>query len=1115
MHTAPRPPGTGRSLLLAALGLTALLSLPDLLASPADRVDSTEEKRPAPALEPPAHLYTHARTGQRVIQARISVPRGQWEVIDNEHLETLDTPLLVFDGDAGLPRGRLALKQEIQERIHRPAGIILGLYHSKLALEQNVNPPSANLPEARRQVRIQQQEQMRAQQEKRFDDFMNTSPWPSDPASRGLAPYFHVIPGVQVERGNSNRREVLIVELHPYVNDGKHFVLRANGRWSREPIREDWLRERGIEVTPVHEPGDFDLDPEAEPHRFLARLRTPASAPTAPLSVSLINHATSPGERRTLVLDLTNVEPGERAQFEDWIRERARQWELLARHAPTSLLRHWLDRHPDVYGVNVEPSRSPRDRRGRNPRRQANTTNMVNLLGGRAAIEETLQLQNLRVQRDTGRRHSRQEEMVAIDTIEGVQVPGHDYEELLGNEPGGEMALARQVPVDRLFVHVGDPALLARSLEAGLDFAFQASATVNSNALSYHLKERMLVRLGLQSDWVKILLESGAIAEIAMFSPDLFFIDGTELTVILRFQDAEKLAPLRRLLGLSDAGDGKILVRGGPHPSYWSLRDDFLILSSHRGELEQVIELSERGGEGSLGASAEFRYMLTRLPPGENTRGYVYFSDPFIRRMVGPEVKIGQYRRLLARATLEKLNAAVLHHRADGLEEEPTLERLVDLGYVEPGLDRDEYSLDAGFIAASKTYGRIGDLSTLSEVSVERVSPEEARAYEVYVRDYSRFWRQFFDPIAIRLDEMGKGEFQAEIFILPLIDSSIYEMVRGALLSREDDRALEIPALEPDPALVMSLNLTEEFRTRMLSNSATLLERTGIDPRIFDHLGPALHFAVLDADPVIALGSGDIFGGTGADLRRGFNSSQTLLFPLLSSMLTRPCKLYLEVDDENAVRNFLRRAGRYNPGINRRGFGFGDFEMDLGQHGEDDRWLLTMNIFGVIKYRLGILVRDGHLVISNQPWNADAEIRPDLPGTPSLAGARLSVSPGSVDRGLAGLFAAAMEKRKQASYQSEAFLTPLLLSGSADPEAASREHRERLGFTPSHPGPGQWIWTGTRLESEQFGSIHAPRQPRHRDGDTNFGLLRSVGDLSIELQMEDEGLRTRIRWRVR
>ncbi|MFT5130933.1 MAG: hypothetical protein ACI8W8_004566, partial [Rhodothermales bacterium] len=54
------------------------------------------------------------------------------------------------------------------------------------------------------------------------------------------------------------------------------------------------------------------------------------------------------------------------------------------------------------------------------------------------------------------------------------------------------------------------------------------------------------------------------------------------------------------------------------------------------------------------------------------------------------------------------------------------------------------------------------------EQPLTQVSKSEAKAYESYVANYSRFWRQFFDPIAIRLDDLGPRELELEVFILPL-----------------------------------------------------------------------------------------------------------------------------------------------------------------------------------------------------------------------------------------------------------------------------------------------------------------------------------------------------------
>ena len=60
---------------------------------------------------------------------------------------------------------------------------------------------------------------------------------------------------------------------------------------------------------------------------------------------------------------------------------------------------------------------------------------------------------------------------------------------------------------------------------------------------------------------------------------------------------------------------------------------------------------------------------------------------------------------------------------------------------------------------------------------------------------------------------------------------------------------------------------------------------TGISPAILDDLGPGLHLAIHDSDPVIALGSGDIVGAFGGDVLRLGGSGGMMFVPVVLSIL--------------------------------------------------------------------------------------------------------------------------------------------------------------------------------------------------------------------------------------
>lgn len=140
------------------------------------------------------------------------------------------------------------------------------------------------------------------------------------------------------------------------------------------------------------------------------------------------------------------------------------------------------------------------------------------------------------------------------------------------------------------------------------------------------------------------------------------------------------------------------------------------MIGTHQGELESALEAGANPTpEISLGSSAEFRCMLSRLPQNDSTRMYAYFSDSFIRRLVGPAVKIGQLRRLWGRAALETITAGALLHRLDGHTEVPGVAELADIGYVPEQLKDQGFAVNENLSVTSPRYGTLANMSTLAE----------------------------------------------------------------------------------------------------------------------------------------------------------------------------------------------------------------------------------------------------------------------------------------------------------------------------------------------------------------------------------------------------------------
>jgi hypothetical protein len=873
--------------------------------------------------------------------------------------------------------------------------------------------------------------------------------WNWDEAADGElpdGPFVFLVPGAKFHFADAEkqvvpaeRRELLAVELRPYVNDGKHWVLYTDGSTVREPIDKTRVERHQLAIRPVVNVGEEDAQ-AAQPTLTYTLVAVRNGSMAKPFEVRVFNSISGDEQQRTWT-------PANAPQDEKVLSAlsdaRRFAWQPYLRTGPAPTLRTWLA-SPDA----VDPNETPG---------AGDNLTAFSLLGGRAAIEETLQMQNLR---PVGRAEGA---TIEVSSLTGVEVQSHPFAEMLGGQPGGQLSLANAVPPDRFFVYVAKPEAILPFLDKGAGFAAAAGAGWTGNRLDYDLTRRYLQRLGISRSWLEAVLKSGVLQDMAVVLPDLLLIDGTDITVVARLKQPELLAALLPLAGIQGlTPDGVSTVKTSGRETSWALRGDLLCISSHRSELDSVLRLIAADGVGSLGRSDEFRYMLTQVPVKPQTRMLAYFSDSFVRRIVGPEVKLGQLRRVQARAQMELLTSQSLLARLDGVSPVDSVADLIRMKYLPAGFPAEGYSIDAEGLVRSAVYGSLDDMKTLQEVPVERVTPAEADVYKRYVENYSRYWRQFFDPIAIRLDDAPDRSLELTTFILPLIDNTIYNRLREMTLRHEDRKPLVIPRIEPSPVLQFSVNLDEEFWQETAGNFSDFFRRFGgASPALLDDLGPALHLAVFDADPVIALGSGDAMGAFGGNVLGGGND-MLFLAPALS-LLTRPCTILIETRDPEQTARYLRQAANvWTAGADR---GSDDFRVSFYQVDGRDSWVWTMNFAGVIKLRFGVEVADRYLVIRNIPWSVqDRVVRTD---TAALNTAGLSVWPAASRLELPGIV---RQRRRSGAARGHVGRGA---TGSADPERRGRRRIRRAAARatvrlPPAPSAGRPVDLAGR-EPDQFG----------------------------------------------
>lgn len=835
--------------------------------------------------------------------------------------------------------------------------------------------------------------------------------------------------------------------------------------------------------NPAAEAGEPKTKPEEVTYRVLARL---CGQGTVDFTVTNTTTGAALPCRWAIGGDIPD---DDEEAIEEWAATRLWKWARATTGSgrKTPLFSALADTVDRVYATDMRDALAP-DRRSW--RRRDNSTSVFGLLGGQAALQETLQLNPL------ARGNAPTPATIDIAQVKGVDVASHPYDEMLGGQPGGHLALADFVPADRFFVYAAKPAALRPFLNDGAGFIARAGELATGRAFDYGLVRRYLAKFNMTPEVLDEILKLGIVTEAAFFTSDLFFIDGTEITLVCRIANLKLFTQLLRLPELSGTAPVKVPGAG----FHAATVDDLLILGTSKAEVAKVQALPRGEGE-SLGNSAEFRYMLTQLPVQDTTRLYAYFSDSFIRRLVGPEVKIGQLRRLREKSIMIEFLAAAQLWRLDGQEGEPTLDDLKSKGYLPADADFDTITFTNGE-PRSESYGTLADPASLLAIPIATVTSAETNAYETYRANYTRYWRQYFDPIAIRLDDMPDNELELTTFILPLLDHSLYNTLKESL-SDTPEKPMRQPVVTPPPPVLFSLNFNDAFWNETLGSllrGRRAVNASGIMDFI-NSVGPGLHLAVHDSNPVLAFGSGEMLS-----LGASVNDVRFELFAQAAvSLLTRPCTVALELQNPAATLALLQSGAVARLLATD---GDGDIQNDWYQLTGEDAWILKKDFMGIV-LRFKVELSGDFLLIHNIPWNPGMRLD-TIPRGRSPA-AEVTLRPGAAKEQLKAMFTAAQERRRNNALHGIGYLLPFTAAGASLGDAMA-QHKKLFGFIPRHPEGGGWTIENGQITSTLFGNAVHNRQPAFAPGAADTGLLHGIDLLRVGLQFEGTGLRTFIRW---
>ncbi|MFO0880195.1 MAG: hypothetical protein U0840_22835 [Gemmataceae bacterium] len=415
---------------------------------------------------------------------------------------------------------------------------------------------------------------------------------------------------------------------------------------------------------------------------------------------------------------------------------------------------------------------------------------------GGTALTESLALNRALAGADAPKVESR---TIPIATLPGIDIDSHPWKKMMGERRPRSEPLARFVPEDHYYftTHSAGAFLSAWGvLESWGGHLFRAPQVANRD---YALRARYEGQLCLPTERLLRHLPPDLLRNLALAGSDLFFQDGTDVTVLFDVSDPaafcrlhdSHVAEARKQHGAL-LREGRSDYQGHTIESVTTPRRE---VSLHRVTVGKVVLCSNSavairhvldthaGKRPCLAESLDFQYMRTIfLRDASQEDGFAFLSDPFVRRLVGPATRIKEMRRQQARVSLLLAGEAALAGALRTGTWPTTITQVgKNVGLPASALrDSEEQPLrwDAERRqAVSADYNTLEFTTPLVELPIDRVTEGEEVSYRQFREEYLRLWRRFFDPVGIRF-KLSPGPLRVEMYLLPLVNNSAYNGLR-------------------------------------------------------------------------------------------------------------------------------------------------------------------------------------------------------------------------------------------------------------------------------------------------------------------------------------------------
>jgi hypothetical protein len=820
-------------------------------------------------------------------------------------------------------------------------------------------------------------------------------------------------------------------------------------------------------------------------------------------------------------------EPGGPASlFQEWARQQNSYFLNLLNYYPEeTFYQYVLLQSRDRYGVTPPPLPKPALKPA------ALETDLYDALTGSLAIQEALQHQTLTGGARVGNLDTH------ISQLSPPTVQSLNYAWLLEelrtkqNRVPETHDLAKLVPHDQYFVHVNSVRSAGELWDLMSAWGDSLLRLFSIQAQDSRLQEKFEEHLCLRRDPLTKLWVDGIIKEAAFTGSDPFVREGADVTVIFRLkqpdiflQQAAAWAAQARQQH-PDLTERDFNYRGHRITARYTTdrlissfvvqHEDVVVYSNSHAAIRRLIDAAV-GKMPNLASALDYQYVCSQLPPSHDpATGYLFASEAFIRRIIGPEAKIAEKRRLQCFNNLVMLNNASLFYRMEYGRAPASLSELIEGKFVDPNKvvcpHGGTYAFDGGRDTCTcSLHNRLKYLTPNVELNVLQVSRDEQQEYERYKQRYEAFWRGFFDPIAMRFT-MGQT-VKLEVCVLPPANGSLYQELRQFV----DEQPLAVDTQRVAKSAVASLVAVRgrKANAEFLKGIPGIPEALQADPTLtdFNWLGDRVGLHIGDGDSVLEIDWTKLNEFNFLPLGKVSTTQQMMAAAAISS-IKLPAYVTLDVEDRDkagrlldqlAAKIFLNKGNFFGLKSDYDGYRLPDYKGHA-------QYVFSYQLHA-LKIRLHVALVGNQLVAATQPELLreviDAAANPpakEQPPTHML----LRLNRRALARMHGDMQLYWGEKARLACHHNISAIQNLIRLYDAPVGQVDRLSEAKYGvryFCPDH-GVYGWDDRSEQVQCSVHGNRQGSRQHPRLDQRSSFAeLVDSVEEVKASLRFQNEAL---------